>query len=57
MVFLCLFLIHASGLGRLLMLISYLGSIIKGHAPTLDQYDWYWINGRGRRAYMYRTKE
>ena len=29
---------HASGWGRLLMLISYLGSIIKGH---VDHYDWY----------------
>ena len=33
-VFLCLFFNHASGLGRLLMLISYLSSIIKGGRQT-----------------------
>ena len=55
--FLCLFFIHASGLGRLLMLISYLGSIIKGRVPrTTIGIE----NGRGLRASMYsliRTKE
>jgi len=33
---------HASSWGRLLMLISYLGSIIKGRvSPALDHCDWY----------------
>ena len=33
--FLCLFFNHASGWGRLLMLISYLGLIIKGRDPLM----------------------
>ena len=34
--FLYLFLNHASGWGQLLMLISYLGSVIEGRVPALD---------------------
>jgi len=48
-VFLCLFFIHASGLGRLLIQISYLGSIIKGrvtpHSIIMIGIDkWAWLS-------------
>jgi len=50
--------IHASSLGRLLMLISYLCSIIKGRvSPKLDHYDWYPQMGVVVCIVLIRTKE
>ena len=50
---------HASGWGRLLMLISYLGSVIKGRVLCTWSLRLVSKNGHGRRASMYiliRTK-
>jgi len=52
--FLCFFFNHASGL----MLISYLGSIIKGHVPCTRSLQLVSINGHGRHAIvLIRSKE
>ena len=56
-VFLCLFFIHASGWGRFLMLISYLGSIIKGRVPNSRSLRLISINGRGHHDSMYRFNQ
>jgi len=48
----CALFINASGFGRPLMLISYLGSIIKGCVPHTPSLQLVLINGGGQHASM-----